>query len=122
MEIREQIKVLRAFKRGSTIEYYNENSRMWLEIGNNRFTAFNFGKEKYRIKPRPTYVPFTWEDRDLFRDKWVRPKKGSNEHRINFISDNETVSCANWKEPTTLTDLFEHYEFIDGSIFGKLKQ
>lgn len=66
------------------------------------------------------FVPFTWEDRDLFRYKWIKTKNGFNEHKINFIGKASTVSCANWDEEEYLSSLFESHEFIDGTPFGKL--
>jgi hypothetical protein len=118
MTVREQIKVLRAFKRGSIIEWYNENSGMWLEIGNDRFTAFNFGKERYRIKPQPEYIPFTWEDRDLFRGKWVRWKFEDKEFTIDCMCERGLCFSG---ELFTWDRLFKDLEFIDGKLFGKLK-
>ena len=115
MEIRQIIRVLRAFKRGLTIQYYNENSKTWHDIGNDRFTAFDFSKEVYRIKPRLMYVPFTWEDRDLFRGKWVRSKDGEREFMVDLISKKYAF------EVTTYEEAFEHYEFIDKTPFGKLQ-
>ena len=118
MEIREQIKVLRAFKRGSIIEYYNENSKMWLEIGNNRFTAFNFSRVRYRIKPRLTYIPFTWDDRELFRGKWARWKHQEKEFTIDCIVPEGL--CFNGAL-FTYEHLLGTLEFIDGSKFGKIQ-
>lgn len=69
------------------------------------------------------WVPFTFEDRDMFRDKWIRLKCLSsekiNEHRIVFIGHSGTVSCSNWIGPIYLSDLFNTFEFIDGTPFGK---
>jgi hypothetical protein len=68
------------------------------------------------------YIPFTFEDREMFRDKWIRLKTGKNEHKINFISPDSSVSCANWTQSESLSDLFKTHEFIDGTPFGKPKE
>jgi len=112
------IEVLKAFEEGKDIEVFDNNRHV--TVINPLFTAFNFDKYEYRIKPQPTYIPYTWGDRDLFRDKWIRLKTAQNEHRINFIGDYDVASCANWESPKTLIDLFNNYEFIDGTPFGKL--
>ena len=76
-------------------------------------------------KPEPTreeYTHFTFEDREMFRDKWIRNKVGKNENKINFIASDSTVSCANWTQPESLSKLFKTHEFVDGTPFGKLKE
>jgi len=112
------IEVLKAFEEGKEIEVRSNNSHLWGRCVNPRW---DFGTNIYRIKPQPTYIPFTWEDRDLFRDKWIRLKRAENEHRINFIGSEGSASCANWVKPTSLTELFNDYIFIDGTPFGKLQ-
>jgi hypothetical protein len=68
------------------------------------------------------YIPFTFEDREMFRDKWIRNKMGKNENKINFIAANNSVSCAGWTELESLSSLFKTHEFVDGTPFGKLKE
>lgn len=62
------------------------------------------------------YEPFTWEDRDMFREKWVRSKGGhKKEFMVNSISGGHVGSV-------TYQEAFEVYEFIDGTPFGKIKK
>jgi hypothetical protein len=68
------------------------------------------------------YSHFTFEDREMFRDKWIRLKMAKNEHKINFISSDSTVSCASWTQTESLSSLFKTHEFVDGTPFGKLKE
>lgn len=119
MKLQEMVRVIEAFIDRKHIEVKTIGDDYWLDC----FTPiWDFYRYEYRIKPQPEYVPFTWEDRDLFRDKWIRLKNAENEHKINFIGSSDNVSCSNWKEPMTLIDLFKSHEFIDGTPFGKLKQ
>jgi uncharacterized membrane protein (UPF0127 family) len=68
------------------------------------------------------YIHFTFEDREMFRDKWIRLKGAKNESRINFISSDSSVSCASWTQTESLSDLFKTHEFVDGTPFGKIKE
>ena len=60
-------------------------------------------------------IPFTFEDRDLFRGKWVRQKDGEREFMVDLISKKYAF------EVTTYEEAFQHFEFIDGTPFGKLQ-
>lgn len=117
MSIDEMIEVLHAFKDGKEIEYFYANKK-WVDVDTN-FTQFDFSEGEYRIKPQPEYVPFTWEDRDLFRGKWVRWKFENKEFTIDCIEERGLCFSG---ELFTWDRLFKGLEFIDGSVFGKLKQ
>jgi hypothetical protein len=65
------------------------------------------------------FVPFTFEDRDLFRDRWVRRKETKDEYKIIQIQvDSLDVGVGSL---FNYAMAFERLEFIDGSVFGKLK-
>lgn len=117
MEINEMIEVLTAFKEGKKIEY---RSRLVDEnfIDSNAPT-WNFGTTEYRIKPQPEYIPFTWEDRHLFRDKWVKKKRSNSEYRI--IQSEEGWVHIGVGSSLCYSTAFELLLFIDGTPFGKLK-
>lgn len=63
-------------------------------------------------------VPFTWEDREMLRGKWIRKKECTHEIRItNILFDGDDkelringISAAN---------IFDKWEFLDGSPCGK---
>lgn len=59
------------------------------------------------------YIPFTFEDRDELRGKWVRHKESHNEFMIYLIGENH-VNGHSWEES------LEEFEFLDGTPFGKL--
>lgn len=76
--------------------------------------------ETYKLK---NYEPFTWEDREQLRDKWVVHKDFRNEEKI--ISFNKggtawiTLSEDGRINPIRL---FEDYIFLDSSPCAKLKK
>lgn len=111
------IEVLKAFEEGKNIEFRSKN------IGENFVAStspnWNFGVYEYRIKPQPEYVPFTWEDRGLLRGKWVRWKFEDKEFTIDCMCERGLCFSG---ELFTWDRLFKDLEFIDGNIFGKLKQ
>ncbi len=113
------IEVLQAFKDGKEIqvELTPVNGGAWATA---KTPNWNFFDNKYRIKPQPEYVPFTWEDRDLFRDKWIRVKGCMPESKV--ISFSYEGIYLNGGKLISYEELFKGCEFIDGAPFGKLKQ
>lgn len=109
------IEVLQAFKDGKEIEY-NYHSDKWRKIDT---PSWNFYTTTFRLKPQPEYIPFTWEDRELFRGKWVRWKFEDKEFTIDCMCERGLCFSG---ELFTWDRLFKDLEFIDGTTFGKLKQ
>lgn len=66
------------------------------------------------------YIPFTWDDRDLFRDRWVKKKGNNSEYRI--IQSEEGWVHLGVGSSLCYSTAFELLSFIDGTPFGKLKQ
>ncbi len=78
---------------------------------------------KWRIPENPKYRPFTFEDRELFRDKWVRNKESGNESLIigfdTIIKDyrgSRVWLGANMNYE--YEELFKYFTFLDGSPCG----
>lgn len=73
----------------------------------------------------PKYVPFTWEDRDLIKGKWVRPKSGVDDgHLITLFSrakENRLYVVINTSF-IRADNFLEDYEFLDGTPCGKLAE
>src|SRR5690606_9423472 len=59
-----------AYLNGKTIQMRSVSGN-WRDIPD---PAFKADVKKYRIKPEIKLVPFTWEDREQLRDKWVKFK------------------------------------------------
>lgn len=111
--------ILKAFSVGKDIQLLRGNS--WVDI---EYPSFIFDKNKYRIKPESKYVPFTFEDSKLFRDKWIVLKEeygsskrltrifGIYEDHVNHISGNYIYNIY-------YKDLLKMYTFEDGTPCGK---
>lgn len=70
------------------------------------------------IPKKKKLVPFTWEDREMLRGKWIRKKECAHEIRITtilFDGDDEKLRING----ISAVDLFNKWEFLDGSPFGK---
>lgn len=102
-----------AFAEGRTIQskYLGApNGGVWR---NDPAPYFDNSKYEFRIKPEPKYIPFTFEDREELRGKWVRRKSSGNECLIYHLSKAH-VNTYSWEES------IEEFEFLDGAPFGKL--
>ena len=102
-----------AFAEGRTIQakYIGiPNEDVWVD---DPAPYFDNSKYEFRIKPEPKYIPFTFEDREELRGKWVRNKKSYIELMIYIISENH-VNGHTWEQA------LEVLEFLDGTPFGKL--
>ena len=69
----------------------------------------------YRIKPQPKIVPFTFNDADSLRGKWIKHK----DHKFEFCV--VSLSHYGFTSPITVSykNLLLDYEFLDGSPCGK---
>ena len=100
-----------AFAEGKAIQARSLGGKLWVAAENPQFANDRY---EFRIKPESKYIPFTFEDRDIFRGKWVRRKKDSAEFIIHNISRNYVIGYR-WEEA------YIELEFIDGTPFGKLE-
>lgn len=78
----------------------------------------------WREIPEPKYRPFTWEEREELRGRYIREK--SNRTTENIITslylDRNQVFKIGYENSRYITaqKLLDSYEFIDGSPCGKL--
>lgn len=112
---KELIILLSAYLEDKIIQVSN-NGEHWVEF-NMVSPEYIFEYCYHRIKPEPKLVPFTFEDREMFRDKWIRRKTDGCEFCPNEIYSKsvniQTNNCVNY------SDLLDKYEFLDGSPCGK---
>ena len=81
------------------IEFWYPAFKLW-------FSRRSFGRDKqpfemdnatyYRIRieppnPEPKYVPFTWEDREQLRGRWIMDGTGEQEYTINDLFNDSGV-------------------------------
>ena len=117
--IKKRATVEMAYAKGEAIEIRLRGTLNWQPVGEKTKPAFNWSMFDYRVRPENEYVPFTYEDRDAFRGKWITPKakKYHTEMCINNITK-RGIACNGCKS-LTFKEAFDFYEFIDGSVFGK---
>lgn len=99
---------------GKTIQIKNFIDAIWVDVSN---PTFNQPLNWYRIKPELKLVPFTWEDRDQLRGKWVRIAGSISEYYIVSITRDwiylPKLGIVSYKE------LFKEFEFVDNTPCGK---
>ena len=106
--------ILLAYSQGKLIQISN-NGNHWVEwIATNPDSIFNYNY--YRIKPKPKLVPFTFEDRDLFKDKWFRLKTTGGLFKASYI-DGSLITIG--ASQNSYSELMQLFEFEDGSPCGK---
>jgi hypothetical protein len=81
------------------------------------FADISKGKT-YRIKSVPKYVPFTFEDAELF---WLKRIHKRDKAYIATIIDYDDKNIFIYGEDVSFKDLLDEYEFVpDGSPAGRL--
>ena len=60
-------------------------------------------------KPKPKYVPFTWEDREQLRGRWIGDSSGEQEYSIDdFLNDNGVLYICGHP-----AEYFLNWRFLD---------
>lgn len=98
------------------LAYVKDIGDIFLDLGlkNMRYDFPIESLEPYKEE----FVPFTWDDRDLFRDRWVINKLMESEFRIIHISKFGLTYGQNF---CSYGGALVELEFIDGTPFGKLQ-
>ena len=111
--LKKLLPVMQAYADGGSIQFRNSLSDGWVDSNQPDWVL----SCEYRIKPESTIVPFTWEDRELFRDKWFRSKSSRVETKITSINMHQI-----WMSGINISfeDLMKYYEFLDGTPCGKV--
>jgi len=109
---KELLPIIEAFANGKVIEYLL--NAKWSVA-----TTPDWNPDlKYRIKPKPKLVPFTFEDNLLFRDRWVKVKGCMPMSKILSI-DMRGVYFGMKNDVMKYDYCFKNFEFEDNSTFGK---
>lgn len=104
-------KEILAFAEGKQIQSKQPN--VLDEWEDDDFPLWNDPETKFRVKPGSKYAPFTFEDREELRGKWVRRRSINDEIVIYNLSKTRVNGFA-WEQS------LEEFEFLDGTPFGKL--
>ncbi len=84
-----------------------------------RFDTQYWEKDEWRIKKEPEYIPFTFDDKEQLKGRWIK-----------MIGSGDYLITVTFKEGICITDgstiyyerLLEEYIFDDGSPCGKVKE
>lgn len=113
----EKIAIMQAFVEGKIIESSKRGNDNWT-----RFPCepnWNWDDLDYRIKQEPEYIPFDFTDAEQLIGKIVRYK---STHSLSVITNVNPKNVTSSGTVIKYEDLFNNYEFTDGSICGKIKQ
>lgn len=95
-------------------EVYDPTSRQWIKRSY-PFTSWVRSVNRRRIEPpKPKYVPFTWEDREQLRGRWItREKDGYVIEEIAYRFDSRAFEVV-------AINLLQDWRFLDtGEPVGK---
>jgi len=76
--------------------------------------------EYHKKLPEKKYVPFTWEDRDLLRGRWIKSKEDDKELMIIGFSKEEVFLIHTDQGDIYHKGVLDFYTFLDGTPCGKL--
>ena len=119
---KEMIEVMQAYDRGEKIE--SGYGGVWVDID---MPEWSWGLRDYRVKPKLKYVPFDTAEEFLAAQRKhgenVRCKLDDELYHAYINSRNETILVCNYGHTgsiiTNIVNMFDKYEFADGTPFGK---
>ena len=124
-EIKDLLPIMQAYAEGKTIQY--RVNKEWEDIDN---PSFNDLPSEYRIKPEPTYRPFKSQEEcwgEILKHEcygWVKSKDNNDRRHISSIQkddeDNAWFIIVSFGgiEGFSSEQMFENFEFLDGTPFG----
>lgn len=122
---RELSDILIAYAEGETIQR-ELNNRKWQDIKDLMGEDLKQATIKIdgdyfnlRVKPKPKLVPFTFEDRQYFKNLWIKSKGHDTLNSLVQISkDDVLMNYGARSVRVTYSQLLNNYEFEDGSPCG----
>lgn len=117
--------ILKAYSEGKTIQKQALDG--WYDISETyfKYVIKDFDRRVLRIKPEKKLVPFTFEDNNLFKDKWVKYKGKTFLKRVITVMSDRIIIFGNDKYNecdfihVSYEKLLSDYEFEDKSPCGK---
>lgn len=112
-EVKKAAEIMLAFADGAEIQYSHKGQNNWLNWINESSPSFDWQTFDYRIKKEPKYRPFKTQEEcwsSMHRHPnfgWVRNKLSKSYYPIEKVNN-----FINYK------NIFEEYEFTDGTPFG----
>ena len=117
--------IIKAYSEGKTIEYLLSEGK-WTNINEN--FLFDNSHERYRVKQEPKYRPFTSKNEcwgEMLKHQpwgWVKSKKTNRLYNISSIyEDGGIIKITTDDFIVPAYELFDNFEFTDGTPFGILE-
>lgn len=120
--------IMIAFANGSDVQFYNRDTKQWEDI-RPECVLFEPAAE-YRVKPEPKYRPFKNQEEcwgEILKHEcygWVKSKDNNDRRHISSIQkddeDNAWFIIVSFGgiEGFSSEQMFENFEFLDGTPFG----
>lgn len=123
---KELANILLAYSQGKTIQ--RELSNSWEDIEELKGEDLKQATIRLmgdflnlRVKPEPRLVPFTLEDKEIFKNRYVKFKRGSsNIHYLIHTFGPTSVVIGKLSSNFSYKELFDLYVFEDDSPCGKI--
>lgn len=106
-----------AYAQGKIIEVMKGDG-IWIRLG--CVPNWSLPPNRYRIKPEPEYIPFTFEDRSFLRNQWVK-YIDNNSKCEQIISSIQEHGVTIGSQFYSYVDFIKIFSFLDDSPCGKLK-
>jgi hypothetical protein len=110
------IEICKAVLQGKEIEYCPKRTEDWEQVTD---PSFDFWDNDYRVKEKPTYVPFTFEDVKDLIGKPVLSK--CNIFSFVVVSISHAGVGFYGTSDCGFGYLLENFTFLDGSPCGKIQ-
>ena len=126
--------IMLAYAEGQSVQFYDDEGDIWMDVFAET-PNFNFGINKYRIKPKePTYRPYK-DCEEMIADIderfrgcrttyctmpsiWIRSKATGKRYLITCFDSNSFNTSNNY----TMEEALEYFVYLDGSPVGKLEE
>ena len=113
--------IVKAFSEGKEIEYRDNPTEKWGDVGDIDELSFDAAPECYRIKSEPKYRPFNsveecWQEMQKHQPfGWLKTEE--NDKRAIICVDNEGIVATN-NAFYSFNDTIKYFTFEDGTPFG----
>lgn len=100
-------------------EYFSDCDGRWMQSNNYRTNNCIQTREvTYRRRIAPQYVPYTWDDREELRGRWLKSKHAP--HCEFVVLEFKSMSGIHLRvNGIDAVALLEHYVWLDGTPCGK---
>ena len=120
---KEMIDVMQAYERGEQVQLLNRLG-IWVDID---MPKWSWGLRDYRVKPKKSYVPFDTAEEFLAAQSKhgenVRCKLDDELYHAYINNRCETILVSHYGHTcsiiTDIVNMFDKYEFADGTPCGK---